>query len=160
MHPDLLPLSFLAGSWRGTGEGRYPSVTPFTYAEHITVNALAKPVLAYVQRTSDASTGEPLHAETGYVRLPDPARPELVIAQPTGIVEVHDGTLEQVEGRHRLTFSSTAVAMTPTAASHQVTSVVRTIEVAGDALTYTVAMAAAGHPLQVHLQAALQREDG
>ncbi|HUG86862.1 MAG TPA: FABP family protein [Euzebya sp.] len=152
VHPDIAPLAFLIGTWRGEGKGSYPTITPFAYTEEVVIEAMPNPVLRYAQRTADAATGEPRHAEAGFLRLPGGV-PELVIAQPTGIAECHAGTLE---GQHLL-LRSTSVGLTPSAAVHQVTAVERMIEVTGDVLRYTLAMAAVGHPLQVHLTAELVR---
>lgn len=151
-HPDIAPLAFLVGTWRGTGRGAYPTIEPFDYTEEVVVEALPKPVLRYGQRTAHAVTGEALHAEAGFLRLPG-GLPELVIAQPTGIVEVHAGDLDG----QCLSLRSTAVALTPSAAAHRITDVARTIEVDGDVLRYELAMAAVGEPLQVHLTAELTR---
>lgn len=152
VHPDIAPLAFLIGTWRGRGDGVYPTIGPFAYLEEVVIEPLPKPVLRYAQRTRDAATDEPRHAEAGFIRLPE-GTPELVIAQPTGIVECHVGTLEG----QRLALRSTVVGLTPSAAVHRVTQVERVIEVDGDVLRYTLAMAAVGQPLQGHLTAALQR---
>lgn len=152
LHPDLAPLAFLVGTWRGVGHGDYPTIAPFDYREEITFAPLPKPVLSYVQRTRDARTDEPLHAEAGYLRLPDGV-PELVICQPTGIVEAHRGELD----RTALVFEATTVGMTPSAAAHAVTAVRRELSVSGDELRYRLSMAAAGQPLRLHLQATLTR---
>lgn len=152
LHPDIAPLAFLVGTWRGHGHGAYPTIEPFDYTEQVVIEPLPKPVLRYAQRTAHAVTGEPLHAEAGFLRLAD-GRPELVIAQPTGIVECHAGSLDG----QRITFRSTVVGLTPSAAGHRVTQVERTIEVDGDALRYVLSMAAVGQALQVHLTAELTR---
>ena len=47
---------------------------------------------SYVQRTKAVADGRPLHAETGYLRVPQPGRVELVLAHPNGITEIDVGT--------------------------------------------------------------------
>src|SRR6056297_1111666 len=90
LHPDLEPLAFLLGSWRGRGHGDYPTIDAFDYLEVVTFSHVGKPFIAYAQRTSDADTGAPLHAETGYLRPLDAEAAEFVVVAPSGIVELHD----------------------------------------------------------------------
>lgn len=152
LHPDLLELEFLIGTWSGNGHGDYPTIEPFDYHEELTIAPLpGKPVLGYAQRTNNLHTGEPLHAEHGYFRWGGAGRAELVIAQPTGIVEAHAGT---IDGTH-LHLRALTVAHTPTAV--EVDDVERHLEVADDSMTYRLSMAAVGHALQVHLRATLRR---
>ncbi len=152
LHPDLRELAFLAGTWSGRGHGEYPTIDDFDYHEEITIAQLpGKPVLTYHQRTRRVGTDEPLHSEFGYFRWAGAGRAELVLAQPTGIAEVHAGS---IDGTH-LHLRALAVGRTPTAVD--VEDVERHIEVDGDTMAYRLSMAAVGHPLQVHLRATLSR---
>lgn len=151
LHPNCAPVSFLVGTWRGGGTGSYPTIDDFAYTEEITFGHVGKPFLAYGQKTRHGSTGAPLHAETGYLRCPDDAAPEFVIAQPTGIVEVLSVTIDGTT----IDLASEHVHLTATAVS--VTQVNRHIEVDGDTLCYQVAMAAVGEPMTHHLHAELHR---
>lgn len=151
-HPDLDELAFLIGTWSGTGHGDYPTIEAFDYHEEITVSPLpGKPVLVYQQRTRHGTTNAPLHAETGYYRWGGAGRAELVLAMPTGIVEVHGGS---IDGTH-LHLRALVVESAPTAV--EVTDVERHIQVEDDVMTYRLSMAAVGQPLQVHLRATLRR---
>lgn len=165
LHPDCRPLAFLLGTWKGRGEGHYPTIESFTYLEEVSFGHVGKPFLAYNQKTRHGETGEPLHAEAGYLRATgerDDARSgiELVLTQPSGIVEVHTG---YVEGQ-RLQLNLHTVLTTPTAKS--VTNVTRDVRVestsGADAssavLHYDLAMAAVGEPLTHHLRAALTQQ--
>ena len=80
-----------------------------------------------------------------------PGGVELVVAHPTGIVEVDEGELDG----HEIRLRSSAVVRTATA--KEVVAVERTFRLDGDVLRYDVAMAAVGHPLTHHLRAALER---
>jgi THAP4-like, heme-binding beta-barrel domain len=151
LHPDLEPLAALIGRWKGEGRGVYPTIDDFTYQEEVAFTHSGKPFLAYTQRTWALDDGRPLHAEAGYFRPRPGGRVELVLAQPAGIVEVHEGT---VSGGH-LALASTVVVRTPSA--KEVAEVTRTLDVDGDTLRYVVEMAAMGKPLQHHLAAKLHR---
>jgi hypothetical protein len=151
-HPDLDELAFLIGTWTGSGHGEYPTIEPFDYHEEITITPLpGKPALVYHQRTRRPDSGEPLHSETGYFRWGGAGRAELVLASPTGIVEIHGGS---IDGTH-LHLRSLVVEGAPTAV--EVTDVERHIQVDGDLMTYRMSMAAVGQALQVHLRANLRR---
>lgn len=151
-HADLAPLAFLIGTWKGQGTGRYPTIEPFDYVEEaVFTPGPGKPFIAYRQLTRRAGGGEPLHSESGYIRPGGPGRVELVIAQPTGIVEVHTG---DTDGQ-RVCFRSRDVGLSPTAV--EVSHVERRIEVDGDVMRYRLWMAAVDQSLQVHLEAELTR---
>ena len=113
---------------------------------------VGKPFLAYSQRTAQPTMAARSTPRRGYWRLPQPGRVELVMAHPTGIVEVDEGELDGQQIRLR----SSAVARTATA--KEVVAVERTFRLDGDVLRYDVAMAAVGQPLTHHLGAALERQ--
>ena len=151
LHEDVAHLSWLVGSWAGGGAGRYPTIESFDYLEQVEFAHVGKPFLSYVQRTKHAETGLPLHAESGYLRPVGLDQVELVMAQPSGIMESHEGT---VDGQV-ITLRSVSVVTTATA--KDVTEVHRTLTAADDVLSYTVDMAAVGLELQHHLAATLNR---
>ena len=156
LHPDVAVLAPLLGTWSGTGEGTYPTVEPFRYRETVVFGHAGKPSLAYRQATVHLDTGLPSHAEAGYLRGFGGARVELVLAHPTGVVELAEGTVIPGTGGLRLHLRSTHVAGTATA--KEVVRLERRIEVVGDVLRYELAMAAVGQDHQHHLAAELRRE--
>jgi hypothetical protein len=158
LHPAVATLAPLLGTWAGAGTGEYPTIPSFDYLEEITIGQVGKPFLTYSQRTRAADDGRPLHAETGYFRLPAPGRIELVLAHPTGVTEIDEGTLS-VEGDGLvIEVASTAIGLTGSAKS--ITALSRSFHLTGDELTYRVSMAAVDVPLTHHLAATLRRQPG
>ena len=155
LHPKLADLAPLLGTWSGAGAGEYPTIPSFEYLEEVSFGHVGKPFLAYSQRTKAADDGRPLHAEVGYLRAPSPGRVELVLAHPTGVTEVQEGTLTVAGGVVELELSATSIGLTATA--KDVTALSRSFRVVGDELTYTLRLGAVGQPLQHHLAATLRR---
>jgi len=151
LHELTARISFLLGTWQGAGKGEYPTIEPFAFEEEIRFAHIGKPFLTYTQRTWHPEKKMPMHSEMGYFRPLENGGIEIVIAQPTGIIEIQEGT---VDGQ-TITTRSTVVAKTTTA--KDVSQIERTITVDGDVLRYTARMAAMGQPLQHHLSAELKR---
>jgi hypothetical protein len=153
LHPDLEPIAWLLGTWSGRGQGEYPTIEPFDYVETVTFAHVGKPFLAYQQRTRSPE-GAPMHAEVGYLRCPGGGdRLEWLVTQPTGHVEVSEGT---VVGRS-IRLRTVQVVETPSA--KEVDEIERDLDLEGDALRYDLRMAAVGIPLAHHLSARLERSD-
>ena len=155
LHPGIAILAPLLGTWSGRGVGDYPSIDPFGYTEDVTFRHNGKPFLFYSQRTR-AQDGMPMHAEAGFLRVPSPGRIELVLAQPSGVAEIDEGTVAADGGALDIELASKAVALTSSA--KEVLSVARSIRVIGGNLEYTLRMGAVGLPLQHHLTATLHRQ--
>jgi len=155
MHPDVEPIGFLLGTWRGEGHGEYPTIESFDYGEEIRFAAVpGKPFLTYQQRTWALDDQRPLHAECGYWRPKPGGNLEVVLAHPTGVAEIEEG---MVAGE---IISLVATSIGRTATAKQVTGLSRRFElVGGDVLRYEVQLAAVGEPLQGHLTAELKRVD-
>lgn len=160
LHPDIAALEPLLGTWSGTGTGEYPTIDTFEYAETVTFGHVGKPFLAYAQRTSAADDGRPLHAETGYWRIPQPSLAELILAHPTGITEVLEGfAAPNMPGGDTLIVDVRSSSIARSASAKEVVASERTFEITGDTMRYTMRMAAVGQPLQHHLSATLTRVD-
>ncbi|MHB1518640.1 MAG: heme-binding beta-barrel domain-containing protein [Acidimicrobiales bacterium] len=151
LHPLLLPVAFLLGSWEGEGRGLWTDDPVFRYRERVEFTHCGGPFITYHQWTSTLDGSRPLHTESGYLRAGSDHRIELVVTQPTGIVEIHTGRLTgQLVELH-----STVVARTPTALN--VTGVSRTVEVDGGVLTYRLHLSMNHEASAPHLEARLER---
>lgn len=157
LHPDLQALAPLLGAWEGRGSGNYPTIEPFDYIEEVAFSHVGKPFLVYGQKTRGATDGKPLHAETGYLRVPRPGHIELVLAHPSGITEIDVGTYTADGTTIELDMTASNIALTPTA--KEVTAIGRRFRVDGDELSYSLQMGAVGQPLQHHLTAVLHRKN-
>ena len=151
-HPAIAPVAWLLGTWRGEGQGSFPTIQPFSYGEELRFWHVGKPFVAFSQRTWALDDGRPLHAESGYWRPQPDGSVELVLAEPSGFASIYQGRAS--EGRIELVTAT--IASAPTA--KEVTEVVRTYELREDGLlAFTMAMAAVGVPRTHHLAAELRR---
>jgi THAP4-like, heme-binding beta-barrel domain len=156
LHPNLVALAPLLGTWAGRGAGKYPTIEPFDYLEEVAFSHVGKPFLIYTQKTKTVTDGKPLHAETGYLRVPQPGDVELVLAHPSGITEIEVGRYSVTGGVIDIELATSAIGLTPTA--KEVSALGRTFRLDGDQLSYAVQMGAVGQPLQDHLAAVLHRK--
>ena len=150
---QLEPLAFLLGTWRGTGEGVYPTIDSFRYEEEARFTHTGRPFLVYSSKTWHPDTGRPMHAENGFIRIMDEGRVELVIAHAFGITEISEGWVKGTS----LEVTSKTLASSSTAKT--VDGVSRSLEMHDALLTYEIGMAFGGHEMQNHLKARLEKAD-
>jgi hypothetical protein len=147
---------FLLGRWEGAGVGGYPTIDSFQFGQEIIFSHNGKPFLSYVSRTwrmvDDGTIGPPLGTESGYWRPRPGNRVEVVLAHPTGIVEIYLG---EVSGT-KIEMATDVVARTVSA--KEMTGGRRIYGLAGPDLGWAYDMAAMGQPLQSHVSALLQRQ--
>ncbi len=155
LHPDLVPLAFLLGTWAGAGVGGYPTIEDFRFGQEVTFSHNGKPFLAYTSRSwildDEGNQVRPAAQESGYWRPQPDGGLEVLMAHPTGFVEIWLG---RVDGA-KIEMQTDLVARTESAkeytAGHRLYGLVE-----GD-LMYAFDMAAMGQPLQSHLSARLKR---
>nr|3WJB_A Chain A, UPF0678 fatty acid-binding protein-like protein At1g79260 [Arabidopsis thaliana]3WJB_B Chain B, UPF0678 fatty acid-binding protein-like protein At1g79260 [Arabidopsis thaliana]3WJC_A Chain A, UPF0678 fatty acid-binding protein-like protein At1g79260 [Arabidopsis thaliana]3WJC_B Chain B, UPF0678 fatty acid-binding protein-like protein At1g79260 [Arabidopsis thaliana] len=150
VHPFVAPLSYLLGTWRGQGEGEYPTIPSFRYGEEIRFSHSGKPVIAYTQKTWKLESGAPLLAESGYFRPRPDGSIEVVIACSTGLVEVQKGTYNVDEQSIKLKSDLVGNAS-------KVKEISREFELVDGKLSYVVRLSTTTNPLQPLLKAILDK---
>ncbi|MEV0349377.1 FABP family protein [Nonomuraea sp. NPDC050680] len=155
VHPDLEPIAFLIGRWEGAGVGGYPTIESFNFGQEIEFGHNGKPFLSYVSRTwlldEDGNRVRPLATESGYWR-PQPDRQlEVLLAHPTGIVEIYIGEVVF----HKIELRTDVVART--ASAKEYTAATRLYGLVKGNLMWAYDMAAVGHPLTSHMSAELKK---
>jgi hypothetical protein len=154
LHADVVSIAFLLGTWRGEGEGRYPTIEPFRYGEEILFEDVGEAYLLYGQRSWLLDDGSPVHFERGFLRAAGDGALELVLAHPIGVTEVAHG---RVDGS-TVEFATADGGVGRTRTGLDVTSLIRRYRVDGDVLAYRLDMATERTPMSLHLEAELRRE--
>ena len=151
LHADLEPLAFLLGTWRGEGEGDYPTTEPFRFREEIRIEHVGGDFLLFTQESWMIPDGDPLEFERGALRSVGGGRVDLALAHPFGVTEMSEGTLTGSS----LDLVSTSIGRSATGS--EVTAVARRYRVLGYVLTYEIEMAMETVPLTFHVRAELRR---
>ena len=155
--PELL-LERLEGTWHGQGSGSYPEIGEFDYLETMEFTRSPKGFMVYSQHTTSLQ-GSPMHQELGYMRVDEQhSNLELLIVQPTGIVEVLVGDVMRDGDNFRFDLNSNAVATSPSA--KEVVRTGRYFFLENGALSYQLHMEAVGEEYRLHLEASLVRSEG
>lgn len=151
VHPGVVALSYLLGTWRGQGEGGFPTISTFQYGEELHFSHPGnKPVIAYSQKTWKLNSGEPMHAEAGYWRPKPDGTLEVVISQSTGLLELQKGTYNAQDKVVKLHSELVANAS-------KVREISRVFKLVNGELSYVVEMATSLTSLQPHLKASLKK---
>jgi hypothetical protein len=158
LHPALLGLLPFVGVWRGTGKGGYPTIDGFDYAQEVRFSHDGRPFLAYESRTwildAEGDPVRPAAREVGWWRPQPDDSVEVLLAHPTGIVEIYVGAIDGLKVELSTDVVARTVSAKNVAANHRLYGIVE------GALLYAIDMAAEGHPLTPHLSAKLDRVAG
>ena len=156
LHERLEHLSFLVGTWRGLGVVGYPTIEEGRYEQEVVFAHDGRPFLEYTSQAwiiDDAGERvRPSAREVGWWRPgKEPRDVEVMLAHPTGIVEVYVGEVvfNKVELR------TDVVARTETA--KEVAALHRLYGLVEGDLAYAIDLAAVGQPIQPHLSARLSK---
>eukprot|EP01062_Namystynia_karyoxenos_P031474 TRINITY_DN23360_c0_g1_i2.p1 TRINITY_DN23360_c0_g1~~TRINITY_DN23360_c0_g1_i2.p1 ORF type:complete len:186 (+),score=55.60 TRINITY_DN23360_c0_g1_i2:67-558(+) len=158
VHPRVECLRWLLGTWRGRGQGSFPTMKSFEYEEEVTYAhpTPLRPVVSYRSRTwrNKPDTGErqPMHGEDGWLVLADEqGTVKGAVAHSFGLAETTRGTA---------TSASLELRSTDLPHADKVTAVIRTAGLAPDGTLRTsvhMATQTVTEPTQ-HLVATLTRD--
>jgi hypothetical protein len=164
LHPSLLGLLPFIGKWRGRGQGAYPGVPDFEFAQEVVISHDGRPFLAYESRAwildAESQPAGPASRETGWWRPVTDAQGratddmEATLCTPTGVMELYLG---RVSGT-RLERATDAIVRSPTAG--EVTAGHRLFGIVDGALRDAQEQAAEGRGLEPHMSARLIRIGG
>jgi len=172
--PEVYPLAWLVGTWRGEGVVDYPGIDEATFAQEIVIASDGGPYLSYtstirlITAPSDTAALEdeppaPVwQTESGYWRisaerpttwgLTDDQHPvELLLADPSGHVAVYVGAV----GKGRIDLVSDAIARVESGAD--ISSGKRLYGLVNGELMWAHDIAAFGHPMQSYASGRLAR---
>lgn len=156
LHPDCAKVAWLLGTWRGGGDGDYPTIEKFIFNQELIFTHDGRPFFHYMSRAYLVDEqGEKLRdgaIETGFLRPKADGSLEFLLSHHTGFVEIYLG---EVQGA-KLELSTDAVVRTESAkeyvAGHRMYGLVE-----GD-LWFAYDMAAMSQELQPHLWGKLVRQ--
>ena len=155
LHPDLNPLAWLVGTWRGKGRGEYPSIQPFEFAHEVVFNHDGRNFLNYYSRSwildADGEIVRPAASEAGFWRIKPNNVLEVLISHSSGITE---GWVGHFDGP-KIQLVMDQPYSSPTAKI--VTEGVRLYGLVEGELFFAYDMATPEHELQAHIWSTMPR---
>ncbi len=157
INPAVAPLAWLVGRWEGVGVVGYPDMESRNFGQELEITHDGRPFLEVSSRAvllrEDGSVERPLAREVGFFRVLESGEIELLLAHPTGIVEMYAGTKDA--DRPVLNLRTDGVMRSP--AAREYTAASRMYGLVDSKLMWVMDMAAEGHPMSSHLSAQLNR---
>lgn len=170
--PEVYPLAWLVGDWRGEGVISYPSIPESKFIQTVTFDHDGGPYLRYnstirLPAHDGGPGGEPTEeiiwsTESGFWRV-TPDRPEglgadrtpleVMVSDPSGLLTLYLGAV----GNGRVDLVSDLIARTSTGA--EVSAANRMYGLVEGTLMWVWELAAFGHPLQSYASAQLIRQE-
>jgi hypothetical protein len=156
LHPDLIPLAWLVGTWRGKGHGEYPNVKGFQFAQEVSFNHDGRPFLNYFSRSWIIDENDEIvrqsASEVGFWRIKENNILEVILAHNTGIAEGWVGLVQGAKIQLAMDQGYSAPSAKIVTAGSRLYGLVE-----GELFT-SYDMAAQGQTLQAHLWSSLERQ--
>jgi hypothetical protein len=157
LHPDLMPLAWLVGTWRGKGRGEYPNVAGFQFAQEVNFNHDGRPFLNYFSRSwiidENSEIVKPAASEVGFWRIKENNVLEVLLAHNTGIAEGWVGVVKGAKIQLEMDQGYSSPSAKIVTAGSRLYGLVE-----GELFT-SYDMAANGQTLQAHLWSTLERQE-
>lgn len=151
----LYPLAWMVGRWEGVGLFSYPTMDDGRFGQALDISCDGEPFLRWESASwvldEDGERVRPFATESGFLRLTEQGTPELMLAHPTGIVEIYVGTSEPA----KLLLPVSNAMRTPTA--HEYVQGSRMYGLVNGELFWALDMEAHGQPMTSHMSAQLRR---
>ena len=155
LHPDLMPLAWLIGTWRGKGRGEYPNIPGFQFAQELSFNQDGQNYLNYYSRTwvinDDNEIIKPYDSEVGFWRIRDKEILEVVLSHNAG---TNQGWLGLARGA-KIQLAMDRAYESPTVKAIDAGS--RLYGLVEGQLFTSIDVAQDGHELQAYMWSSLER---
>ena len=156
LHPDLMPLAWLIGTWRGKGRGEYPNTLGFQFAQEVSFNHDGRAFLNYFSRSwiidENNEIVRPAASEVGFWRVQENNVLEVLLAHNTGIAEGWVGVVKGAKIQLEMDQGYSSPSAKIVTAGSRLYGLVE-----GELFT-SYDMAAQGQTLQAHLWSSLERQ--
>ncbi|GGZ51194.1 FABP family protein [Streptomyces subrutilus] len=97
LNPGLVPLAFLLGTWEGAGVFDFPGEEKCNFGQEVVFGHDGRDFLEYASHTwvldAEGNKVRPLESESGYWRIDEDRKVEIVMVRDQGVVEVWYGEL-------------------------------------------------------------------
>lgn len=157
MDSSLAPLAWLIGRWEGAGVIGYPGTESHNIGQEVEITHDGRDFLEMNSRmwTLDESGAkvEETYREVGFWRVVDAGEVELVLAHPSGIVEMYVGRREA--DRPVIELATDGVIRSPKSPAYNAAK--RMYGLVEGQLMWVLDMAADGHEMQSHVSVQLKR---
>lgn len=93
IHEAVAPIIWLHGKWRSEdGQGSYPTISPFSYAEEIHFYSVGQPGLNYSSVSWNPEKKMPMHQEAGFLRIkPNSNNLAFMVSHNFGLTSIEEG---------------------------------------------------------------------
>lgn len=155
LHPDIAPLAWLVGRWEGAGVVGYPTMESANFGQEVVVSHEGQPWLRWDSQTwildEQGEKVRPYSTESGWWRAAGEGEVELLLAHPTGIVEMYYGSVEPARVELRTDGVIRSASATEYSAAQRMYGYVNSN------LMWVMDMASEGHPMTSYMSAELKR---